>query len=245
MRKFIFFLLAVLSFSSSTNAATDTSAIIHKMDGVPDEWPADRFATDKETGIRFAVDNDALNLYITMSITDQPEQAKIMEMGMRLFIDLKGKRKQNLGVEFPIQRNNLRSDLDGLRMMLSLDPKMKLFGFTESGSAEQNLVTGGDINIAFGWDSTNAMNIEYLIPLTMLEPEIISLKQKIISIGWKINGVEMPVASATPSSTSLGGLPNNGISRPAGNKPATTTNPAEMENRMKEQFIWTKYIFSF
>src|SRR5688572_4879050 len=184
MRKFILFLLAVLSFSSFTNAVTDTSGIIHKMDGVSDEWPADRFITDKETGIRYAFDNNAQYLYITMKIVDEPEQAKIMEMGMRLFIDLKGKRKQNLGVEFPVKKDNIRSDLDGLRMMLSLDPKMKLFGFTESGSPEQNLETGGDINIAFGWDSTQAMNIEYLIPLTMLEQEVASLDQKIISIGW-------------------------------------------------------------
>ena len=198
MRKIIFFLLAVLSFSFFTHAATDTSSITHKMDGIPDEWPADRFITDKETGIRYAFDNDAQHLYITMKIRDELEQAKMMQMGMRLFIDLKGKRKQNLGIEFPIQKDNIRSDLDGLRMMLSLGPKMKLFGFTESGSPEQNIETAGDINIAFTWDSSYAMNIEYLVPLAMLEQDVVSLNQKIISIGWTINGVEMPVASSTP-----------------------------------------------
>jgi hypothetical protein len=222
----------------------DTSAIIHTIDGSLDEWPADKFSTDKETTIQYAVDNDAQYLFISMKVSDQLEQAKIMQMGMRLFIDSKGKRKQSTGVEFPIQKERTRSDYDGLRIMLNMDPAIKLFGFTTNEATEQDPAAEGSINMAFNWDSTNAMIIEYLVPLAMLEEEIALLQNKLISIGWKINGVEMPVASSAPSSTSLGGLPNNGISKPV-KKTTPGSTPVEMERMMKEQNFWAKYTLAF
>ncbi len=245
MRKIIVAVAVALIFSFVPNraiAAADTSGIIHTTDGINDEWPAARFSANKETGIQYAVDNDAQNLYITMKIQDKPEQSKILQMGMRLFIDLKGKHKQNTGVEFPIHQE-IRSDYDGLRVMHTVSPKIKLFGFTEAEPFEQSINTEGSVNLAFNWDDTETMTIEYLVPLSMFGQDILSLNNKLISIGWKINGVDMPVVSSSPKSTSLGGLPNNGVSKPG--KPVNNATSAEMEKMMKEQDIWTKYTFNF
>jgi hypothetical protein len=45
-------------------------------------------------------------------------------------------------------------------------------------------------NIAFAWDSTDVMNIEYRIPLSFFGT--LSSDQKDVSIGWKINGLNFP-----------------------------------------------------
>ena len=79
------------------------------------------------------------------------------------------------------QKNNQegKPDLTKMRMMFALNLiSMKIFGFTEEKSQEQGLEIDNNIKIAFNWDSTNLMQIEYLVPLKMLEDDITSLNQK-------------------------------------------------------------------
>jgi len=94
------------NFSSGQNTQikNDSGIINHKQDGIADEWPVDNFTADKETGIQYALDNDAENFYMALKIVSQPEQMKLMGMGMSMFIDLKAKHKTNRGVEFPIKK---------------------------------------------------------------------------------------------------------------------------------------------
>jgi hypothetical protein len=61
----------------------------------------------------------------------------------------------------------------------------------------------GSANIAFAWDSTDVMNIEYRIPLSFLEASS-SLDQKDISIGWKVNGFQFSSNHSGESSTGEG-----------------------------------------
>ena len=208
-------------FSLLQNAEikNDSGIINHKQDGIVDEWPVEKFSADKETGIQYAVDNDAENLYMALIITSQPEQMKLMSMGMRMFIDMKAKHKENRGVEFPIkketgsmpmpqpggQENNQgqKPDPKRIRMLLGRNLiALKLFGFTDGEPTEQGLEIDGSAKIAYYWDSLDVMQIEYLIPLNMLETDIASLNQKLISIGWKVNGMEMPAPSANNNSPS-------------------------------------------
>jgi hypothetical protein len=268
--------LICLSFTGTENfsllqnaeSKNDSGIINHKLDGMADEWPGDKFSSDKETSIQYATDNDAQNLYLAMKIADQGEQIKLMRMGMNLYFDLKGKHKQNMGIEFPVKKDNsgfqggglpvrqsngqgneqeTKPDIKKIRMMLALNLlSMKLFGFTGGEPVEQNLETEGSLRIAFNWDSTDVMHIEYLIPLIMLG-DMPSLNQKMVSIGWKVNGVEMPPASGS-NNNSMGGIPNNGVGnrRPGGFADGRGNGPsqADMEKMMKEQEIWTKYTFT-
>lgn len=253
------------SSASRLSKKIDSTGIEHKLDGTINEWPVDKFSSDKETNIQYAIDNDAQNLYLAMKITSQGEQMKMMRMGMKFFIDLKGKHKENLGVEFPLkkiddsgfsggttpQSNGQRNEQEGkpdlkkMRMMLALNLiSMNLFGFTNGEPVEQNLDTQGSVRIAYDWDSTEVMHIEYLVPLKMLG-DVSSLNQKTISIGWKINGMEMPSGSSNFSGGPGGGRPTGG--RPpggaGGSRPGGGSGQVDMEKMMKEQEIWTKYTF--
>ncbi|MBK5269443.1 MAG: hypothetical protein JJE22_00385 [Bacteroidia bacterium] len=245
--------------NSSLSTKADTSSIVHKTDASIDEWPSDKFTLDKSTSIQYAIDNDAENLYLALKIPDMQEQIKMMRMGTNLYIDLKGKHREVLGIEFPQKRDigsdfrdgntqpkqsgmQEKPDIKKMRVMFALNLiSMKLFGFTQGDPVIQNLEMEGSAKIAFSWDSTDAFQIEYMVPLNMLS-DIKSLNQKTISVGWKINGMEMPSGNS-----GFGGPP--GGSRPGaarGGSPGggTSSPPVNMEKMMKEQEIWTKYTFT-
>ena len=167
------------------------TTINHLLDGKVNEWPAQKFETDPATQLKYAVDNDKQNLYLVVTIANFREQMKIMHQGMDLYIDPKGKKKEGKGIEFPVKRDQSTADLimnyrsqgnenaeqespeqkkaamRAMRAEMALGlSSMKVFGFSEDRSEEQGLVMPGSANIAFAWDSTDVMNIEYRIPLS-------------------------------------------------------------------------------
>jgi len=232
----------------STIIQTDTTIITHLLDGNTTEWPTEKFTMDKATKIRYAVDNDSQMLFLALNIPDKMIQQSIMQKGMNLFIDVKGKKKENHGVEFPLGMENV-SDIGS----------MKVFGFPNTEPVPQNVKTEGTINIAIGWDSSYALNIEYYIPLKMLEGSVSELNNKKISIGWKLkengmtsNNTDQSLSTPSqPVSTTTTRL----VAVPAGSRPTTTTtirnsgttqnNTFPQTNTNKVQSIWATHTIIF
>ncbi len=244
----------------------DSGIIQHTLNGSLDEWPADKFTTDKETDIIYAIDNDAQYLYLALKITNQGEQIKMMSMGMKLFIDLKGKHKEDLGVEFPVKRSDgfsnpgaglpppsqgqgdeqrVKPDMKIMRMRFVANIiSMNLFGFSDEDQLNQNLETEGSVMIAYDWDTMNVMHIEYLLPLKMLDDKT-SLDQKTVSIGWKVKGLELPSGSGGVSGRPAGA--GSSGSRPSGRSGGGRPgggSQADFDKMSKEQQFWAKYTFS-
>lgn len=244
----------------------DSGIIQHTLNGSTDEWPAEKFTTDKETDIIYAIDNDAQNLYLALKITNQGEQIKMMSMGMKLFIDLKGKHKEDLGVEFPVKRSDgfsnpgaglpppsqgqgdeqrVKPDMKIMRMRFVANIiSMNLFGFSDEDQLNQNLETEGSVMIAYDWDTMNVMHIEYLLPLKMLDDKT-SLDQKTVSIGWKVKGLELPSGSGGVSGRPAGA--GSSGSRPSGRSGGGRPgggSQADFDKMSKEQQFWAKYTFS-
>jgi hypothetical protein len=226
-------------------AFSDSGKIQHTMDGLPTEWPADRFQTDADTHISYAFDNDENDLYVVMKIADMPEQMKLMRMGMRLFIDLKAKKKENMGIEFPVKRDPTQGggfsggggsrppqgeesgdgggdrrkfDIKAMRERMALNMvSMKTFGFEgQDEPKEIGLTMFNKANLVYNWDSLEVMSIEYKIPLGTID-DIKSLDNKNITIGWKIFGVEIPSGGAGAGGGAGGGFPGGG--RSSGGRP--------------------------
>jgi hypothetical protein len=198
----------------------DTGHIAHVLDGSVMEWPTNKFQVNDDSTVEYAADNDDKNLYVAMTIPDFEMQMKIMRNGMKLYLDLKGKKKEGKGIEFPVKgeantsglgnfsggsaNNNSgegseqpkkKFDKKAARNIMSLGlVALKLFGFADKEQDEQGLTMPGSVNIVFKWDESDIMHIEYNIPLSLLG-ELSSLNQKDISIGWKINGFERPAAT--------------------------------------------------
>jgi len=208
-----------------------TTRITHVIDGLITEWNITKFETDKETEILFSVDNDATNLYLAMKIPNQQTQMKLMTLGMSLYLDKKGKKREGTGIEFPIKRDGGGGGFRGgggggrpgggdqaqgggapdqkamreklANMMIFL----KIFGFDDKEDKSQLIDMQNGINIAFEWDDANTLYVEYLIPLSFLGSQA-ALTGKPLGIGWKINGVSAPTESF--STSTVVGRPSGG-----------------------------------
>ncbi|HVT86172.1 MAG TPA: hypothetical protein VHD35_13290 [Chitinophagaceae bacterium] len=257
----------------------DSGIINHVLDGSTSEWPDSKFETDKETNIKYAIDNNSENLFLALTVPDIRTQMKMMRLGMNLFIDLKGKKKENRGIEFPVkredggfsgsrsddQRNNQdenngqqrRPDVKAIRSAMALNLLyIKLFGFTDGDPVQQGLQTVGSAQVAFAWDSSDVMHIEYEVPLKLLNENVAALNQKNISIGWKINGVDVPTSTGSSFGTSSfgnnssggsgrGGRNGGGFSRSGGSgENSSNFSQADREKMTEPQSFWTKYTFS-
>jgi len=253
----IFFLLPVISILGNSNYShikfsstfqTDTTIITHLLDGNIAEWPTEKFATDKATKMEYAIDNDNQTLFLAVNIPDRSIQKKIMQEGMNLYIDTKGKKKENKGIGFPVRMENI-----------SGTENMKLFGFSNAEPFIQNIKTEGTVNIAIAWDSSSILHIEYNIPLKIIEEDLPGLNNKKISIGWKIEENKMTSSNiaqpnnntAQPSSTSrLVAVPAGSRPPPtppirSGSSGSTQNDSFAQSDTGKTQSIWTTHIIVF
>jgi hypothetical protein len=245
----IFFLLPVISLLANTNYShikfsstfqTDTTIITHLLDGNTTEWPTEKFVTDKTTKMDYAIDNDNQTLFLAIIIPDRTIQKKILQEGMNLYIDTKGKKKENKGIEFPVRIENISST-----------ENMKLFGFSNLEPFIQNIKTEGTANIAIEWDSSSILHIEYNIPLKIIEKDLSELNNKKISIGWKIEENKTTSDNTTQpvsTSTRLVGVPAG--SKPPSNLPIRSSGPTQKDpitqpGTGKTQSIWTTHIIVF
>jgi hypothetical protein len=203
----------------------DSTIIIHQLDGNVVEWPVEKFITDKETKTRFATDNNDQFLFLALAIPDVPTQKKIMQSGINLYVDIKGKKKESQGIEYPVAGN---------------PGSMRLFGFSDSEPVTLSTNSEGTVNIAFAWDSSNVLHIEYNIPLKLLEKTISGLNNKKISVGWKLNESEMNNAFTTSQITPV---PSGGRNRAAA--PTRTSSDFPQSTTIKYKSFWTSHTIIF
>jgi len=269
MRKL--FLLAILLLTClltiNANAANryvidSITKITHVIDGNMNEWIVDKFETDLQTKVLYAIEHDDLNLYAAMKISDMGIQMKMMRQGMKMFIDKKGKKKESVGIEFPIKRaggggfggeqgppdpQSIRQNMANWMIFL------KTFGFNDLEDKSQLITLQDGINIAFDWDEANTLFIEYKVPFNYLGGKA-ALAGKTVSIGWKILGDEDRLVSSAAGANKVS-VPGSGSSavggRSAGggggSSPAdafssdlsTGSGPGGI--RSKEQSFWIKY----
>ncbi len=255
----LFFSFSTTNHDSKKNLQLKDSTIInHVLDGSTSEWPANRFEQNKSPNIRYALDNDAKNLYVAMIIPDFETQMKIMGQGMQLYIDTKGKKKEGKGIKFPqkkVQANYAATNQSGkpdmklLKSLMAMNlGSLQLFGFSDEEQKDQDLMAPGSANIMFTWDDNNVMAIEYRIPVSLVG-DITSLNQKQISFGWIINGAEIQQEqSKTPLYTE-----SRIVAVPAGSRPPSqSTHNSSSGNSVdsyksksiNEQSFWTKYTIS-
>ncbi len=264
---FIVSLVLLCTQTANLNAKTafkdSTVKITYTIDGSSNEWLAEKFETDKETFLQYAIDHDKENLYFAIRIPDQATQMKMMTLGMKLFIDKKGKKREGTGIEFPLKKEGYpfggagrgnrsaqgepaeRPDPKEIREQLAQTMiLLKTFGMEDQNDKQQLIILENGVNIAFEWESNNALFIEYQVPMKFIGSES-ALVGKPLGIGWVINGFEAVSAGGPsagvggPGSSRGGGIgrgdASGGLSR-GGSTPASGN-----DNRMKEQSYWTKY----
>jgi hypothetical protein len=97
------------SIHYSTIIQTDTTSIIHSLDGNISEWPSEKFISDKEIKTRFATDNDVQFLFLALYNSRSYYTKENNGRAELIYMLILKERKKNVGIEFPVakqSRNN-------------------------------------------------------------------------------------------------------------------------------------------
>ncbi|MGH1336203.1 MAG: hypothetical protein ACRBFS_08750 [Aureispira sp.] len=174
-----------------------------KIDGVLQDW-ATPLSQAKEYGVfQYNLGHDKDNLYIGIRVSDRGMQQRIMVLGMTVYTDTTGKRKEKIGIGYPlpltedeINRAAFEASNGGEldraafnRLYATMAQEFELLGFVEEDPKERIRVSNlasKDLKTAMGFDQLGAMLIEIKIPFTQLYDRSLQYNE-VISLGIKIN----------------------------------------------------------
>ena len=266
--------LSLFSFRKSLNAddlpVSNQDSTKHTTDGMITEWLPGQFHPDDDTTVFMAAVSDQQNLYVALNIPDFSMQSKLMRNGMKLFIDLKEKKKESHGIEFPIAGEvnafikqtlppqqpaqggdapkQTQPDKKKLRSAMALAMvSLKIFGFPTDSKEGQGLMVPGSAQVAFKWDAQDVMHIEYAIPLKLIG--LSAHEKRSIDVGWQINAFERSQGEGS------GQMGHNGHSGQGGHMQGMNESgsvgfngmPGRAQRRMsmadmaREQSFWMKF----
>ncbi|MFI5163833.1 MAG: hypothetical protein ACHQHP_01150 [Bacteroidia bacterium] len=212
-----------------------------KVDAKINDWEIPLRLYDDATKLNYAVTNDADNLYLCMRASDVHVQMKIMQAGMQVWIDTTGKKKQKIGIFFPLSTGEkIRYDIPGatgsqnfetddkreqLKMrgdFLASNKQMQLKGFKPPLAGTVPLHSEGGIELSINWDSTNTLIYEAKIPLATFYKKSLSASdsEKVFSIGIYVNGIEVKssgpgggsgAGAMAPATNGMGSIGGSGM----------------------------------
>jgi hypothetical protein len=250
MKRIVFLFLIVLSvYFNALNGQT-----IHclwepkpvNIDGKPEEWPEIFNYYDGNTKLQFAFASDTGNMYVALKITDDQTQMRLFNGGLGVWIDPKGKRKETMGVSFPLKGDRVQGSGENGKhkkqgSLEDIDPRavksdalrlkqnafltqttLRVKGF--AGLPEQVLPLKNDfgINVGFNWDSLNTLTIEYRFPLQLVlgHPFTATDTLKPISVAFIEPSVESPKLENREEDNTITGPSNqNNMNRGIGASP--------------------------
>lgn len=204
----LFFLLSCLSSCNSSKNIiqnkwynSDSTIVI---DGILDDWEMPLERPVNFTDIQYKAGNDADNLYLCVRIPDKEIQRRIMGLGMSVFIDTLAKRRDKVGIGFPlaltqsqIEKISFQAQKDGTGLddraldeaYAEICQEFELLGFVEEDLDEKIRVSNlasKDLKTAVGFDHVSAMICEFKIPLNILFSHNAKYNE-ILSIGIRVN----------------------------------------------------------
>ncbi|MBL7812345.1 MAG: hypothetical protein JNL57_09000 [Bacteroidetes bacterium] len=208
------------------------------IDGLATEWPQPFPYYDAETRLQFALANDSHNLYICFKTADPLLQVKINQAGMETGIQQKGKTRRNAIVEFPFVLQGMEQDalvgpgttkLPDIQLLrdyyLSDDSVLFTSGFNKLNGLQRRSGICA-IKAALNWDSTQAMYIEYCIPLGELaDPKDKNWAGKELLLKVDVHAPEKPGGETTANNNTGSGMTSPGIGTGSITNPNDPTNP--------------------
>ncbi|MBL4648542.1 MAG: hypothetical protein JKY03_02340, partial [Aureispira sp.] len=176
----------VMSSCNSTKSVVSTkwyssdSTIV--VDGNLDEWERPLKQAKEYTGVQYNTGNDAESFYLCLRINDKTIQRRIMGLGLSIYLDTLGKRKEKIGIGYPLaltpkqietisfqaSKGSFKIDDRALdEAYANICQEFELLGFIEEDPAEvirvSNLASK-DLKTAIGFDHVGAMLCEFKIP---------------------------------------------------------------------------------
>lgn len=220
-----FMLLSAYCFSQTATQSKRISKPV-SVDGSYQEWITPFNLYEPKTKLMFSIANNDSTLYLCFQCPDPVNQDKIMQAGMQVNLNTKGKNKLDASIQFPLKKDkNNKEDqliLENLNGIEGIKANFLLNNFVmlTEGFARQNGIAtvkeSRNILIAMNWDSLNTLVYEIAIPFKELfgsayTPEDIA---KELTLNVEIFAVERPAdmenANLSSLNTNAGGSVVNG-----------------------------------
>ena len=121
--------LAVPVLAKDTPVSSQWAAGPVKIDGLDQDWQGATFLTDPGSKAKYAVKNDATNLYVLFVFDDPISASTIEYTGMKVFFNPEGRKSKDVGVLFTkkeVTAEALISSLEKAGESLTEDRKAEL-----------------------------------------------------------------------------------------------------------------------
>jgi hypothetical protein len=194
------------------------------IDGNLSEWGDSLQYLNDEKKIPYTLANDQENLYVAIRINDRTEQARIINAGVTLSIDPKGKKKETFTMTFPLSAPGSKpqfgfhkddngeltqQDRDELaRERLTTLRNIKVTGFKD---IEYDMITTSNtygIKAAINYDADGNLVYEAAIPLKFFHVDNPSKNEW--AFNFKINGMQKIAPSGQGGDSQGGGSGSRG-----------------------------------
>ncbi|MGZ3812881.1 MAG: hypothetical protein ACXVJN_14125 [Mucilaginibacter sp.] len=176
------------------------------IDGDLKEWGDSLRYYNQDNKINYSLANDKENLYMAIRINDYTEQVRILNAGLTLGIDTRGKKKESFSLTFPVgeqggltqygipkhdNADQTQEDRDELiQARLTKLRGIKVVGFSD---IEGNMITTSNtygIKTAINYDKDGYLVIEAAIPLKFFHVDDVTKNEW--AFNFKINGITRP-----------------------------------------------------
>ena len=191
------------------------------IDGKASDWKGVLFTLDPGTTLRYAVANDSANLYLCLTSTSPGLEDKIFRMGLKVFFDTSGARKEATGVQFPMpidenalqaiaasdRGNNAKQQSDKYHQFIRLqENQYETFGWPGGGNGLNALGSQDFIHIGFTLDAEDIFIYELKIPLKNFfgDPLPATVFTRPFGIGLYIDGVPRSEDPNAPVASEIG-----------------------------------------
>jgi hypothetical protein len=208
--------------------------------------------------------NDHNAVYIQLSITDLLQQKKVVENGIELWIDVKGKKKRNTGIIFPLPEtktaNNFTTHANEsafsfppnesarplaktatrqqLKSLVSLQREMKLKGFMDELNGTQNAKHPSGLQVSLQYDH-DTLIYQATIPFQALDRPV-SFNTP-MNIGIAAKGM-LPAGFVGSDMPDFGEPPGDGMMPPPGPPSGEAFSAAENEKQFrKDDITWYRF----
>lgn len=191
------------SIVTSMSVPYQTSPIV--IDGMASDWKNNTFTLDPATTLRYAISNDSANLYLCVTSTAPGVERKIFHMGLKVFFDTAGLRREACGVQFPMPvddnafqllaaagKGSEKSTADEYHKFIKLqENQYETFGFPGGNNGMNALGASDYVSVGFTLDAEDIFVYELKVPLTSLfgGPVPPGAYKREISLGLYIPGV--------------------------------------------------------
>lgn len=214
-RLFVIILTITTTYLSAQDIHSLKLASPVTIDGSPDEWPQPFNFYNGETKLQYRIANDSNNIYVCFKVTDEPAQMKMMRAGINIWLDPKGKKKETMGIAFPLKQEHgstgdnpqLKSeghgqipgqayqkhDFNRFKAMAKANQVLlKVQGFAGISDQTTGIVNNTGVLASFNWDSLNILCVEYQIPIAAVLQHRLTAADtlKPIGIGFVVNALE-------------------------------------------------------